>query len=71
MLAFSTFAQQSVAIVLRQYTVDDLAPSLNRTERYAQIDGTTLLGQGLSTTGSYSWYTLRAKLTEQKTAIHS
>lgn len=48
MLAFSTFAQQAVAIVLREYVVEGISPALNRTERYTQLDGTTLLGQGVS-----------------------
>lgn len=53
-LAFSTFAQQSVAVVLRQYIVKDSSPGLPRTERYEQTDGTTLLGQGFSSRGQMS-----------------
>lgn len=46
MLAFSTFAQQAVAIVLRDYVIEDAVPSLNRTLRYSQ--DATILGQGVS-----------------------
>ena len=51
MLAFSTFAQQAVALVLRPYVVNDLVPPLSRTERYNQSEGTTLLSMDLFTTG--------------------
>ena len=47
MLAFSTFAQQAVAVVLRQYTEEGVTPGVSRTERYQLLDGTTTLAQGI------------------------
>lgn len=43
MLAFSTFAQQAVAIVLRDYVIEGAAPALPRTLTYSQ--NATILGQ--------------------------
>ena len=70
MLAFSTFAQQAVAVVLREYVEEGVRPALNRTERYAQLEGTTLLGQG-SNAGQYFEDSLRVLRTKPaKKPIH-
>jgi hypothetical protein len=43
MLGFSTFVQQTVAIVLKQHVLLDANPSIPRTTVYEQKDRTTLL----------------------------